>query len=99
MDFDSKYIEISQKIASGQTIASLTEIRSSVSHLISICVPPEDIIEGILYHLLLLLPTKNLNLIALAASDIMARLDSSSKAIFHIEAFVAKSMSIIAGKI
>lgn len=96
LDFENKCANIAGKILDDQSIKTLVEIRSIIFQMVSICIPPEDIIECILYELMKSVPSKTSCRLAQKASEIISRLDSSSKAVFHIEAFVAKIMSDIA---
>ncbi|KYQ93418.1 replication factor C subunit [Tieghemostelium lacteum] len=91
-----KYISmISGEITTDQTPEKLSSIRAKLYELIGHCIPPELIIKNLALELIKVVDQSVKFEIIYWASFYEHRMQLGSKPIFHLEAFVAKSMSLI----
>ncbi|KAI3705393.1 hypothetical protein L1987_75630 [Smallanthus sonchifolius] len=89
MDWEEYVSEIASDIMQEQSPKRLFQVRGKLYELLVNCIPPEIILKKLLYELLKKLGSE------LKHEEHRMRL--GQKAIFHIEAFVAKFMSIYKG--
>ncbi|XP_064404848.1 replication factor C subunit 3-like [Halichondria panicea] len=93
-DWETFVRETATMIVEQQTPQRLLEVRARLYELLTHCIPPEIIIKSLLAELL---PNCDGELkadVTQMAAYYEHRLQLGSKAIFHLEAFVAKFMSI-----
>jgi len=86
--------ETGQKMVSEQSPRSLLEVRSRIYELLTHCIAPEIIIKKLLKEILKNCDGQLKAEITSMAAYYEHRLCMGSKVIFHIEAFIAKFMSI-----
>ncbi|VVT55724.1 uncharacterized protein SAPINGB_P004706 [Magnusiomyces paraingens] len=94
-DWEQVIGKIADEILRTRTVANLLSIRGTLYDLIAHCIPPETILRTLTYELL---HKANYNVgpsIVEAAAFYFHRLRQGSKAIFHLEACIAKYMQII----
>lgn len=94
-DWEMVIEKVADEIIRNRTVASLLSIRSTMYDLIAHCIPPQTILTTLTRHLL---NKSNFNLgpsIVEEAAFYFHRLRQGSKAIFHLEACIAKYMQII----
>ncbi|KAJ8570276.1 hypothetical protein K7X08_037248 [Anisodus acutangulus] len=72
----------------------LFEVRGNFYDLLTICIPPEIILKRLLFELLKKLDSELKHEVSHWAAHYEHRMRLGQKAIFHLEAFVAKFMSI-----
>ena len=92
-DWEMYIKEIAQDILTEQTAKRLYLVRGKLYELIVNCIPPEMIIRQLAKELMPKLDDELKRSTAQAAAYFEHRLQRGSKAIFHLEAFVAKFMS------
>uniref|UniRef100_A0A7R9SVF4 AAA+ ATPase domain-containing protein n=1 Tax=Polyblepharides amylifera TaxID=1486889 RepID=A0A7R9SVF4_9CHLO len=93
-DWEMYIQEIASDIISEQTPKRLLQVRNKLYELLINCIPPELIMKKLTMHLLSKLDSELKHEMCHWAAFYEHRLQSGSKAIFHLEAFVAKFMSI-----
>lgn len=86
--------ETTNSVVSQQTPHGLLEVRGRLYELLTHCIPPEIIIKGLLSELLHNCDGQLTREVAQMAADCEHRLQLGSKAIYHLEAFVAKFMAL-----
>ncbi|GFH08891.1 AAA domain-containing protein [Haematococcus lacustris] len=77
-----------------QSPKSLYLVRGKLYELLANCIPPDVILKGLLAELLKKLDDEMKQELVLWAAFYEHRLCEGQKAIFHLEAFVAKFMSV-----
>jgi len=95
-DWERYVSEIARGIVGEQSPRKLGEVRNKVYDLLAHCVPPDMIMEALTRVLLKSVgdqPELQMEIVALAA-QYEHRMLGGTKAIFHIEAFIAKFMAI-----
>lgn len=97
MDWEAYVLEIASDIMKEQSPKRLFQVRGKVYELLSNCIPPEIILKRLLYELLKKLDAELKHEVCHWAAYYEHRMRLGQKAIFHIEAFVAKFMSIYKG--
>ncbi|KAH6779494.1 ATPase [Perilla frutescens var. hirtella] len=97
MDWEEYVSEIASSIFKEQSPKRLFEVRGKLYELLLNCIPPEIILKRLLYELLKKLDSELKHEICHWAAYYEHRLRLGQKAIFHLEAFVAKFMSIYKG--
>ncbi|KAL0339908.1 UNVERIFIED_CONTAM: Replication factor C subunit [Sesamum radiatum] len=97
MDWEEYVSEIASSIFKEQSPKRLFEVRGKLYELLINCIPPEIILKRLLYELLKKLDSELKHEISHWAAYYEHRLRLGQKAIFHLEAFVAKFMSIYKG--
>ncbi|KAM6145427.1 replication factor C subunit 3 isoform 2-T2 [Phoenicopterus ruber ruber] len=94
MDWEVYLRETANAIVSQQTPQRLLEVRGRLYELLTHCIPPEIIMKGLLTELLNNCDGQLKGEVAQMAAFYEHRLQLGSKAIYHLEAFVAKFMAI-----
>ncbi|NXA16328.1 RFC3 factor, partial [Sapayoa aenigma] len=94
MDWEVYLRETANAIVSQQTPQRLLEVRGRLYELLTHCIPPEIIMKGLLTELLNNCDGQLKGQVAQMAAFYEHRLQLGSKAIYHLEAFVAKFMAI-----
>mmetsp|Transcript_1360 Transcript_1360/g.2165 ORF Transcript_1360/g.2165 Transcript_1360/m.2165 type:complete len:355 (+) Transcript_1360:108-1172(+) len=93
-DWEAYITEIAADMLREQTPKQLYLVRGKLYELLANCIPPELIIKGLLLELLRKLDDEMKQDIVHWAAFYEARLQEGQKVIFHLEAFVAKFMSV-----
>ena len=93
-DWEEFLIQLAREIAEEQSPKRLLSVRSKLYELLSHCIPPEIIIRNLALQLLSKLDSELKYEVIKWAAYYEHRLQTGSKPIFHLEAFVAKFMSI-----
>ncbi|MEE6472477.1 hypothetical protein FKM82_009620 [Ascaphus truei] len=93
-DWEVYVKETANAIVSQQTPQRLLEVRGRLYELLTHCIPPEIIIKHLLTELLNNCDGQLKGEVAQMAAYYEHRLQLGSKAIYHLEAFVAKFMAI-----
>lgn len=93
-DWEIFVIQLAKEITEEQSAKRLMTIRSKLYELLSHCIPPEIIIKSLTLELMKKLDSELKYELIKWASYYEHRLQIGSKAIFHLEAFVAKFMAI-----
>ena len=94
LDWEIYLKQTAQSILAEQTPRKLMEVRSRLYELLTHCIPPDAIFVGLTKELMQNCDGQlKLDLIQYAA-EYEHRLTSGNKAIYHLEAFVAKFMSL-----
>ncbi|XP_033002382.1 replication factor C subunit 3 [Lacerta agilis] len=93
-DWEVYLRETANAIVGQQTPQRLLEVRGRLYELLTHCIPPEIIIKGLLTELLNNCDGQLKGEVAQMAAFYEHRLQLGSKAIYHLEAFVAKFMAI-----
>eukprot|EP00897_Mesotaenium_endlicherianum_P002349 jgi/Mesen1/2141/ME000152S01230 len=86
--------EIAQDIVSEQSPKRLYQVRGKLYELLINCIPPEIILKTLMLELMKKLDSELKHEVAHWAAYYEHRLQLGQKAIFHLEAFVARFMSI-----
>ncbi|CAI8595029.1 unnamed protein product [Vicia faba] len=94
MDWEEYISEIASDIMKEQSPKRLFQVRGKLYELLINCIPPEIILKRLLYELLRKLDAELKHEICHWAAYYEHRMRLGQKAIFHIEAFVAKFMSV-----
>ncbi|NWT68934.1 RFC3 factor, partial [Prunella himalayana] len=94
MDWEVYLRETANAIVGQQTPQRLLEVRGRLYELLTHCIPPEIIMKGLLTELLNNCDGQLKGEVAQMAAFYEHRLQLGSKAIYHLEAFVAKFMAI-----
>ncbi|PON42099.1 AAA+ ATPase [Trema orientale] len=94
MDWEEYISEIASDIMKEQSPKRLYQVRLKLYELLVNCIPPEIILKRLLYELLRKLDAELKHEVCHWAAYYEHRMRLGQKAIFHIEAFVAKFMSI-----
>lgn len=94
MDWEIYLRETANAIVSQQSPQRLLEVRGRLYELLTHCIPPEIIMKGLLTELLNNCDGQLKGEVAQMAAFYEHRLQLGSKAIYHLEAFVAKFMAI-----
>ncbi|XP_022718822.1 replication factor C subunit 3-like isoform X2 [Durio zibethinus] len=94
MDWEEYISEIATDIMKEQSPKRLFQVRGKVYELLINCIPPEIILKRLLHELLKKLDAELKHEVCHWAAYYEHRMCLGQKAIFHIEAFVAKFMSI-----
>ncbi|XP_039002641.1 replication factor C subunit 3 isoform X3 [Hibiscus syriacus] len=94
MDWEEYISEIAIDIMKEQSPKRLFQVRGKVYELLINCIPPEMILKRLLHELLKKLDAELKHEVCHWAAYYEHRMRLGQKAIFHIEAFVAKFMSI-----
>ncbi|XP_042313372.1 replication factor C subunit 3 [Sceloporus undulatus] len=93
-DWEVYLRETANAIVSEQTPQRLLEVRGRLYELLTHCIPPEIIIKGLLTELLNNCDGQLKADVAQMAAFYEHRLQLGNKAIYHLEAFVAKFMAL-----
>jgi len=93
-DWEEYLIQIAKEIADEPSPRQLLAVRSKLYELLSHCIPPEIILKNLALELLKKLDSELKYEVIKWAAYYEHCLQCGSKAIFHLEAFVAKFMSI-----
>eukprot|EP00037_Helgoeca_nana_P016551 m.155682 g.155682 ORF g.155682 m.155682 type:complete len:357 (+) comp23579_c0_seq1:33-1103(+) len=93
-DWEDYVNETAKRILDEQSPARLLEVRGRLYELITHCIPDCVIIKGLTTALIKSLDEQQKIEVAGLAAEYEHRLQRGSKAIFHLEAFVAKFMSV-----
>ncbi|KAH7537515.1 hypothetical protein FEM48_Zijuj03G0101100 [Ziziphus jujuba var. spinosa] len=94
MDWEEYISEIASDIMKEQSPKRLYQVRLKLYELLVNCIPPEIILKRLLYELLKKLDIELKHEVCHWAAYYEHRMRLGQKAIFHLEAFVAKFMSI-----
>ncbi|XP_059428040.1 replication factor C subunit 3 isoform X1 [Corylus avellana] len=94
MDWEEYIAEIASDVMKEQSPKRLFQVRGKLYELLINCIPPEIILKRLLYELLKKLDAELKHEVCHWAAYYEHRMCLGQKAIFHIEAFVAKFMSI-----
>ncbi|CAN0900165.1 Replication factor C subunit 3 [Linum grandiflorum] len=94
MDWEEYVFEISSDIMKEQSPKRLFQVRGKLYELLINCIPPEIILKRLVYELLMKLDEELKHEVCHWAAYYEHRMRQGQKAIFHLEAFVAKFMSI-----
>ncbi|KAJ8763204.1 hypothetical protein K2173_025589 [Erythroxylum novogranatense] len=94
MDWEEYISEIASDVMREQSPKRLFQVRGKLYELLTNCIPPEIILKRLLYELLRKLDEELKHEICHWAAYYEHRMHMGQKAIFHLEAFVAKFMSI-----
>ncbi|CAM8894694.1 unnamed protein product [Rhodiola kirilowii] len=94
MDWEEYVFEIASDIMKEQSPKRLFQVRGKIYELLINCIPPEIILKRLLYELLRKLDAELKHEVCHWAAYYEHRMRLGQKAIFHIEAFIAKFMSI-----
>ncbi|KAJ2805188.1 Replication factor C (RF-C) subunit [Coemansia guatemalensis] len=86
--------EIAMAALSEQTPAKLMAVRKQLYEVLTHCIPPTTVLRTIAMHLIDLVPESLKSEIAHQAALYEQRLQAGQKAIVHLEAFIAKFMSV-----
>ncbi|XP_021776051.1 replication factor C subunit 3 [Chenopodium quinoa] len=97
MDWEEYVSEIASDIMKEQSPKSLFQVRGKFYELLVNCIPPEIILKRLLSELLKKLDAELKHEVCHWAAYYEHRMRLGQKAIFHLEAFVAKFMSIYKG--
>lgn len=97
MDWEEYVSEIASDIMKEQSPKRLFQVRGKLYELLTNCIPPEIILKRLLYELLKKLDSELKHEVSYWAAYYEHRMHLGQKAIFHLEAFVAKFMSIYKG--
>ncbi|KAL3533305.1 hypothetical protein ACH5RR_006826 [Cinchona calisaya] len=97
MDWEEYVSEIASDIMKEQSPKRLFQVRGKLYELLTNCIPPEIILKRLLYELLKKLDSELKHEVSFWAAYYEHRMCLGQKAIFHLEAFVAKFMSIYKG--
>ncbi|VFQ61620.1 unnamed protein product [Cuscuta campestris] len=94
MDWEEYVAEVASDIMKEQSPKRLFQVRGKLYELISNCIPPDVILKRLLSELLKKLDSELKHEVCHWAAYYEHRMRLGQKAIFHLEAFVAKFMSI-----
>ncbi|KAB2622916.1 replication factor C subunit 3 [Pyrus ussuriensis x Pyrus communis] len=94
MDWEEYVSEIASDIMKEQSPKRLYQVRQKLYELLLNCIPPEIILKRLLYELLKKLDAELKHEVCHWAVYYEHRMRLGQKAIFHLEAFMAKFMSI-----
>jgi replication factor C subunit 3/5 len=94
MDWEEYISEIASDIMKEQSPGRLFMVRGKLYELLVNCIPPEIILKRLLFELLKKLDAELKHEVSHWAAYYEHRMRLGQKAIFHLEAFVAKFMSI-----
>nr|GME08737.1 replication factor C subunit 3 [Ipomoea batatas] len=94
MDWEEYVAEIASDIMKEQSPKRLFQVRGKLYELLSNCIPPDIILKRLLFELLKKLDSELKHEVCHWAAYYEHRMHLGQKAIFHLEAFVAKFMSI-----
>ncbi|RXH81634.1 hypothetical protein DVH24_035055 [Malus domestica] len=94
MDWEEYVSEIASDIMKEQSPKRLYQVRQKLYELLLNCIPPEIILKRLLFELLKKLDAELKHEVCHWAAYYEHRMRLGQKAIFHLEAFVAKFMSI-----
>ena len=94
LDWEIYLKQTAQAILQEQTPRKLMEVRSRLYELLTHCIPPEAIFVGLTKELVTNCDGELKNQLIEYAAEYEHRLTKGNKAIYHLEAFVAKFMSI-----
>lgn len=97
MDWEEYVSEIASDIMKEQSPKRLFQVRGKLYELLTNCIPAEMILKRLLYELLKKLDSELKHEVSFWAAYYEHRMRLGQKAIFHLEAFVAKFMSIYKG--
>ncbi|PQP95742.1 replication factor C subunit 3 [Prunus yedoensis var. nudiflora] len=97
MDWEEYVSEIASDVMKEQSPKRLYQVRQKLYELLLNCIPPEIILKRLLYELLKKLDAELKHEVCHWAAYYEHRMRLGQKAIFHLEAFVAKFMSIYKG--
>ncbi|XP_063413988.1 replication factor C subunit 3-like [Mytilus trossulus] len=93
-DWELYLKETAQLIAQQQSPKRLLEVRGRLYELLTHCIPPDVIIKGLLQELISNCDGQLKTEVVQTAAYYEHRLQMGQKAIYHLEAFVAKFMAI-----
>ncbi|KAI9207139.1 P-loop containing nucleoside triphosphate hydrolase protein [Polychytrium aggregatum] len=96
-DWESFIQELAHSILQEQSPARLMAVRSKLYDLLAHCIPAEIVLKNLAFQLLHNVSEELKPGIAKAAAEYEHRIQLGNKPIFHLEAFVAKFMSIYKG--
>jgi replication factor C subunit 3/5 len=86
--------ETASMIVEEQTPKKILDVRGRIYELLTHCIPPDIIFKGLLVELVANCDGEVKSEVTQIAAEYEHRLQLGSKAIYHIEAFVVKFMSI-----
>jgi len=93
-DWEEYVGQIAMQIIEEQSPKRLMEVRARLYELLSHCIPPETVFKALTVELLKKLDSEIKFEVVRWAAFYEHRLQTGSKAIFHLEAFIAKFMAI-----
>ncbi|MCO5576695.1 hypothetical protein L7F22_030510 [Adiantum nelumboides] len=93
-DWEQYVVEIASDIVNEQSPKRLFLVRGKLYELLVNCIPPEIVLKRLLLELLKKLDSELKHEVCHWAAYYEHRMQRGQKAIFHLEAFVAKFMSI-----
>ncbi|CAH9069111.1 unnamed protein product [Cuscuta epithymum] len=94
MDWEEYVAEVASDIMKEQSPKRLFQVRGKLYELLSNCIPPDVILKRLLFELMKKLDSELKHEVCHWAAYYEHRMHLGQKAIFHLEAFVAKFMSI-----
>ncbi|CAH9102374.1 unnamed protein product [Cuscuta europaea] len=94
MDWEEYVAEVASDIMKEQSPKRLFQVRGKLYELLSNCIPPDVILKRLLFELMKKLDSELKHEVCHWAAYYEHRMRLGQKAIFHLEAFVAKFMSI-----
>eukprot|EP01118_Nematostelium_gracile_P005833 TRINITY_DN1860_c0_g1_i1.p1 TRINITY_DN1860_c0_g1~~TRINITY_DN1860_c0_g1_i1.p1 ORF type:complete len:357 (-),score=72.03 TRINITY_DN1860_c0_g1_i1:52-1122(-) len=93
-DWEEFIIQIAKEIAEDQSQKTLAVVRSKFYELLTHCIPPEIVLKNLAVELMKKVDSELKYEVIKWAAFFEHRMQIGSKPIFHLEAFVAKFMSI-----
>lgn len=93
-DWEQYIVEIASDIVNEQSPKRLFQVRGKLYELLINCIPPEIVLKRLLLELMKKLDSELKHEVCHWAAYYEHRMQLGQKAIFHLEAFVAKFMSI-----
>ncbi|KAI8914741.1 P-loop containing nucleoside triphosphate hydrolase protein [Powellomyces hirtus] len=96
-DWETVIKEIAMQILNEQSPAKLLAVRNMLYELLSHCIPPDIVIKYLAFELMRNVDDIIKTQVVQYAAQFEHRLRVGNKAIFHLEAFVARFMSIYKG--
>ncbi|KAJ3300234.1 Subunit of heteropentameric Replication factor C (RF-C) [Borealophlyctis nickersoniae] len=93
-DWEAFIRDVAISIMSEQTPNRLCTVRGKLYELLTHCIPPDVILKTLAFELLRNLDSELKNQLIECAAEYEHRLRMGTKAIFHLEAFVARFMSM-----
>ncbi|CAB4061556.1 RFC3_5 [Lepeophtheirus salmonis] len=94
LDWEVYLKDTARMIVSEQTPKKLLEVRGRLYELLGHCIPPDEIFVGLLKELVKNCDGELKTQLTSLAASYEHRLNQGNKSIFHLEAFVAKFMSL-----
>jgi len=94
LDWEVYLKQTAQHIVSEQSPKKLMEVRGRLYELLTHCIPPDVIFVGLLRELVKICDGELKTEVVAMAASYEHRLQKGNKAIYHLEAFVARFMSV-----